>query len=124
MTPLLLRLLFVLLIAFSVSSATSLLVHAEDLTPPTVLENPLGKTSLSELVAGILQIVVKVGVIVVIFMLVYVGFKFVTARGEPGAITEAKTALMWTVVGALILLGAEAIAIGIQETVKALSEGT
>ena len=57
-------------------------------------------------------------------MYVFVGFKFVTARGEPGKITEARSALLWTVVGALILLGAEVIARGIQATVQALSVGS
>jgi hypothetical protein len=57
-------------------------------------------------------------------MLIYVGFLFVTARGEPGKITAARQALLWTVVGALILLGAEAISAGIQATVKALSVGS
>lgn len=88
------------------------------------LINPLGAgTSLSKLISDILQFVVYIGSIIVIFMLVYVGFKFVVARGEPGKITEARQALLWTVVGALILLGAEAISLGIQATVQALSVG-
>ncbi|MHB1163176.1 MAG: hypothetical protein ACYCZZ_01445 [Minisyncoccota bacterium] len=72
---------------------------------------------------SILQFVIQIGVVVVILMLVYVGFLFVTARGEPGKITTARTALLWTVIGALILLGAQAIASGIQATVQALSSG-
>lgn len=56
-------------------------------------------------------------------MMVYVGYLFVSARGEPGEITKARQALLWTVVGALILLGAQVIAYGIRETVQALSVG-
>ena len=56
-------------------------------------------------------------------MLIYVGYLFVVARGVPGEITKAKDALLWTVVGALILLGAQAISLGIQATVAALSTG-
>ena len=63
----------------------------------------------------------QIGTIVIVLMLVYVGFLFVTARGEPGKITTARTALLWTVVGALVLLGAQAISLGIQSTVQALS---
>jgi len=53
-------------------------------------------------------------------MLVYVGYLFVTARGNDTKLTTAKSALLWTVVGALILLGAEAIALAIQATVEAI----
>lgn len=78
---------------------------------------------LMDFLTRILEFIVRIGAIIVILMLVYVGFLFVTARGEPGKITTARQALLWTVVGALILLGAEVIAKGIEATVKALSTG-
>lgn len=90
----------------------------------TTLVNPLGGgTSLNALLADVLQFVVRIGSVVVILMLVYVGFLFVVARGNPGEISKARQALLWTVIGALVLLGAEAIAQGIQATVQALSSG-
>ena len=90
----------------------------------TTLINPLGAgTSLPVLLKDILQLIVQIGTVVIVLMLVYVGFLFVTARGEPGKITAAREALLWTVVGALILLGAQAISLGIQSTVQALSTG-
>lgn len=93
-------------------------------TSNITLVNPLGSgVGLMELLNKILDFVIKIGTIVVIFMIVYVGYLFVAAQGEPGKITEARKALLWTVVGALILLGAKAIAIGIQATVQALSVG-
>ena len=89
-----------------------------------MLINPLGAgTSLPVLLKDILQLIVQIGTVVIVLMLVYVGFLFVTARGEPGKITAAREALLWTVVGALILLGAQAISLGIQSTVQALSTG-
>ena len=57
-------------------------------------------------------------------MLVFVGFKFVTAQGEPGKISEAREMLLCTVIGALVLLGSKAIALGVDATVKALSGGS
>jgi heme/copper-type cytochrome/quinol oxidase subunit 2 len=66
---------------------------------------------------------VRIGTIVVILMLVYVGFLFVVARGSDTKLSEARQALLWTIVGALILLGAQAISLGIQATVTALSPG-
>jgi len=88
------------------------------------LYNPLGTgASLPALLSAILAFVVRIGAIIVVLMLVYVGFLFVTARGEPGKITTARAALLWTVVGGLVLLGAQAIAIAIQATVQAISTG-
>jgi len=85
------------------------------------LINPLkGGTSLSGFLGSILQFVVNIGTIVVILMLVFVGYKFVVAQGAPGKIEEAKGMLLWTIVGALILLGAQAIAKAIESTVKAI----
>jgi hypothetical protein len=87
----------------------------------TTLINPLkAGTSLESLLSEILTFVVRIGTIVIVLMVIYSGFKFVMARGEPGKISEAREALMWTVVGALILLGAQAIASAIQATATAL----
>ena len=71
----------------------------------------------------ILEFVIRIGMVVVILMLVYVGYLFVVAQGSDTKITEARKALLWTIVGALILLGSQAIAIAIRETVQALSVG-
>lgn len=78
---------------------------------------------LESFLRNILAFVIKIGSIVVILMLVFTGYKFVAAQGEPGKITEAREMLLWTVVGALILLGSQAIALGIEKTVQALSVG-
>ena len=90
----------------------------------TTLINPLSSgTSLETLLTSILGFVIRIGSIVVVLMLVFVGYKFVVARGDPGAISEAKQMLLWTLIGALVLLGAQAIAVGIKATVQALSVG-
>jgi heme/copper-type cytochrome/quinol oxidase subunit 2 len=72
---------------------------------------------------NILGFVIQIGAIVVVLMLVYVGFIFVTARGEPAKLTTARQAFLWTLIGALILIGAQAISIGICQTTNALSTG-
>jgi len=69
---------------------------------------------------AILDVVTRIGFIVVILMTVFVGYKFVAAQGNESKITEAKEMLLWTVIGALILLGAKAIALGIQATAQSL----
>ncbi len=82
--------------------------------------NPLG-TDLMGFVRAILGFVIQLGTVVIIFMVVYVGFLFVKARGNPGELEDARRALMWTVIGALVLLGSQAIATAISDTVKAIS---
>lgn len=94
--------------------------------PPATgkLYNPLGTTDIWTLMLDILDFIIQIGAIIIVFMMVYVGFLFVTAQGDTAKLTTARQALLWTVIGALILLGAEAITIGICETAKALSEGS
>ncbi|MEJ0053412.1 MAG: hypothetical protein WDN10_01640 [bacterium] len=84
------------------------------------LTNPLGFSTIPDFLNAVLDLVIQIGGIVIVLMLVYVGFKFVTAQGAEEKIKEAREALLWTVVGALILLGAKAISLGIQATVQAL----
>jgi len=91
----------------------------------TTLINPLGAgTNLQTLLNQILAFVVRIGAIIVILMLVYVGYLFVIARGNSGKLEEARKSLLWTIIGALILLGAQVISLGIQATVQALSVGS
>jgi len=64
---------------------------------------------------------VQVGTVIIVLMMVYVGFKFVLARGNPTELQNAKKMLLWTIIGALVILGAQAISMGIQSTVTAIS---
>lgn len=88
----------------------------------TGLTNPLREVcSLDDFLKAILGGVIQIGTIILIMMLVYVGFLFVAARGNAEKLQSAKSALVWTVIGGLILLGATAIQAVITETVKSLS---
>jgi hypothetical protein len=96
----------------------------------TTLINPLNtgecspnENCLMNFLNKILEFVIKIGTVVVTLMTVYVGYLFVVARGAPEKIKDARNALMWTVIGALILLGSQAIAIAIKATVQAVSVG-
>lgn len=86
------------------------------------LVNPLnGVCTLQQFLKAILKGVVEIGTIILIMMLVYVGFLFVAARGNSEKLQSAKSALLWTVIGGLILLGATAIQLVIEGTVSSLS---
>lgn len=85
------------------------------------LVNPLnGVSTLPEFLEAILGGVVQIGTIILIMMLVYVGFLFVASRGNAEKLQSAKSALVWTVIGGLVLLGATAIQAVITGTVQSL----
>lgn len=85
------------------------------------LENPLNVSSLPDLLKAILGGVVEIGAILLTVMIVYVGFLFVAAQGNEEKIRSARSALVWTVIGGLILLGATAISEVIQATVGTIT---
>jgi len=87
----------------------------------TTLTNPLKVGSLDELLTAVLKAVVQLGTIVLTLALIYVGFRFIAARGNEEKIRSARTALMWTVIGGLILLGATAIQAVITSTVSSIT---
>lgn len=85
------------------------------------LENPLKDiNSIPQLIAAILDIVVQIGIPVVALFIIYSGFLFVKARGNPEGLKTAKTAFIWTLVGAAVLLGASVLASVISGTIDQL----
>lgn len=85
------------------------------------LTNPLNNiNSLPDFLNKILEAVVQLGTIVLILAIVYVGFLFVVAQGNEEKIKSARSALFWTVIGGLVLLGAQTIGMVISSTVGAL----
>jgi heme/copper-type cytochrome/quinol oxidase subunit 2 len=88
-----------------------------------IITNPLEAESLTELLALILSVVVEIGLVVVVFMIIFTGFKFVVAQGKAEDLKEARRALIATLVGASIILGCYAIASALKNTVEQLKEG-
>lgn len=86
----------------------------------SALVNPLKADSLEQFLTEILAFIVRLGTIVLIVMIVVIGFMFVNARGKPEEIKKAKEALLWTLVGGVILIGASLIAEAIKVTVQAI----
>jgi hypothetical protein len=50
-----------------------------------------------------------VSYVVIAFFLIVSGFKFVTAQGSEDKITDAKNTFKYTIIGALIIIGAQVI---------------
>ncbi len=106
------------LLALTASFALALPAFAQ--TSVVALTNPLNAPDLQTLISEILAYVVQIGTILLTLMLIFVGFQFVMARGNPEAVGKARSALLWTVVGGLLLLGASALSAVISSTVQAL----
>ena len=82
--------------------------------------NPISQDSITGFIKTLLEGVLRIGIPLVALAVIYCGFLFVSARGKPEAITKAKDALLYTIIGAAILLGSWAIATLISDTVLAL----
>jgi hypothetical protein len=88
---------------------------------PGMICNPVPNiTSIPGLIQTILTGVLQIGIPIVALAIIYCGFLFVKARGNPSELTKAKDALLYTVIGAAILLASWSIAQMISSTVLAL----
>lgn len=90
--------------------------------PGGKIVDPLGKkfADVPALIKALLEGALRIGMPIVALAIIYSGFLFVFARGNSEKITKAKDALLYTVIGAAILLGSWAIAKMIQATVTGL----
>lgn len=84
--------------------------------------NPLssGAADIPSFIQTLLVGALRIGMPVIALAIIYCGFLFVAARGNPEKLTKAKDALLYTLIGAAILLGSWAIAQLISTTVLAL----
>jgi hypothetical protein len=97
----------------------------DDNTPPVTntggttntLVNPINVSSLDGLVSKILGIAIIVAVPIAALLIIYAGFMYVLAQGDPKKVATAHQILLWTVVGIAIILGAWAMVQIIQGTV-------
>lgn len=84
-----------------------------DLLIAQIFFNPVGFSNIPDLIRGLLEIAVKIAIPVVVIFIIYAGFLFVSARGSEQQITKAKSMLTWTIVGAILVVGAWAFAVAI-----------
>ncbi len=102
--------LFIINIVF----LTPTLVGAVDLTPP------ISSTSIPELIQKLIDILVQIGMPIAALFIVWAGLQFVTAGGNESKLSQSRTTLWMTLLGAAILLGAKVIADTLAETIKGL----
>jgi len=116
------NLLKLLLTAFLVALPVISFAQTNSSQPTVKLDNPIGAPSIQEFIRIFLEGILKIGMPIVALAVIYCGFLFVKAQGKPEAITKAKDALLYTLIGAAVLLGSWAIAKLVADTV--ISIGT
>ena len=84
------------------------------------LSNPVGVSSIACLFYKIVDFVMSLSYVVIAFFLLLSGFKFVTAQGNDEKLTEAKRTFFYTVIGALILIGANTIIQVVQGIIRGI----
>jgi type IV secretory pathway VirB2 component (pilin) len=87
------------------------------------LMNPLGYSSITEFLKRLLQLVAEIGFPIIVLFIVYIGFQYVFAQGNPDKLKKVHQNFLWAVVGALIILGAQALSLAIEATVTQLQGG-
>ncbi len=83
------------------------------------LSNPLTFEKISGLLAALLNVVIVISIPFIIFFLIYSGFMYVTARGNPEQIQQASKSLTYAIIGGVVILGAMAITTIITNIVNA-----
>ncbi len=84
------------------------------------LVNPIVSKDITEFLFKIIDILLVFAIPIIVLFIMYAGYLFVTARGDEGQISTAKSALTWAVIGGVIVLGAKLIFEIIKGTVAAL----
>lgn len=90
-----------------------------DVSVNTKINNPLGDNikDIPTFIETILNSVLVIGVPIIALAIIYTGFLFVKAQGNSEQITTAKKTLMYTLIGAALLLGSFVISKAIKGTV-------
>jgi hypothetical protein len=74
------------------------------------LNNPLKVGTIEGLLVAILNVVIVIAVPIIVFFIIYAGFLYVTAKGNASQVEQATRALLYAVIGGVVIIGAVAIA--------------
>ena len=86
-----------------------------------VIPNPLGDITLTGLFETLLEILLIFAIPIVAFFIIYAGFLYVTARGNTETITKAHRALLYAVIGGVLILGGNVLIEVIGGTVDSIT---
>jgi glucose uptake protein GlcU len=69
-----------------------------------VVFNPFGSLTLKGFAENLLQNVIKISGVLSLLMIIWYGFRYTTARGDDKQVSSAKTGIIWSLVGLILIL--------------------
>jgi len=83
------------------------------------LTNPLSNiSSIPDFFRVLIEIILVFAIPFIVFFIIYAGFLYVTAQGNPEKIKKAHNALLYALIGGLLILGANVLLIIITNTIN------
>jgi hypothetical protein len=82
------------------------------------VQNPLEADNITQLFAAIIDVVLVFAIPIIVFFIIYAGFLYVTARGNESTIQKAHMALLYALIGGLLILGARVLIDVVKGTVE------
>lgn len=97
-------------------------VHESEVGVPKTIEihNPIMAGNIQQLFEALIDIVLVFAVPIVVFFIIYAGFLYVTARGNESVIEQAHKALLFALIGGILILGARVLITVVQGTVDSI----
>ena len=71
--------------------------------------NPIGSDNFVDLLDKIAQWIFNIGLVLAVIMVIWSGVLFMTAGGNEEKIKKAKQTLLWTIIGATIIIGCKGL---------------
>lgn len=84
------------------------------------LENPIDSEDFAAIVKKIAELIVKIALPILVVMIIWAGAQFVFAQGNETKLSAAKKTLWYSLIGALLVVGAFAIATAVDNFAKKL----
>lgn len=86
-----------------------------------LLENPLNVNTLDSLIIGIVDGIVLILIPIMVLAVVWTGFNLVINSKKPEELSKSKNSLMWSLVGLLLVLGANGVLEIVKNTVNSVT---
>jgi hypothetical protein len=86
------------------------------------LKNPLKVNTIEGAIKKIMDAIMKIAIPIIIILFIWAGFKFIFAQGNKDKLGEARRTFLYTLIGALLVLGAWTIATALVGTVNLITQ--
>ncbi len=96
------------------------LIFAQAETYDNPLAGGIDIATIPDFLLALVDFVLLIGVPIIVICIIYAGFLFVTGGDNEAKVAKARFVFMWTIIGALVLLGAKGIAMAVQSTILSL----